>query len=490
MTGRWGATLGIALCVVGGGGSAAALEVRLPPSTAIASPGDSATVVVSIAAPAAQDMVFAGALSVTYAGAVAVATGATPGAALAGCTTATNLTPGRVTLLFACATPLTGGGALFEVGFHGLAIGVSPLAFAPTAEIPGGCLLNEGTPACQAVDGELVVGAPPPTATATPSGAATATATATLATPPATPTATPTGGPQASGRLVQDVYRASDGTVYQLARVLPQAAAGEAAWVTTVVGSVAPVSGCSSAGATAGSPVDAEVGSVAPIPFAAARRSGVLVPIGVAQVSFDPRARGRLRLGTGAGAHTVCASPADCVGEPGVTALVDLAAAGGGLAAACLATGVTTACSGGSPRDAVAFGLAAAGSPPLCDAAPTTATVLCAAPPLDGFRLLAGQAVVFVYDGDLASSAVGVGLAGFDIDVDGSNPAGCDGGVVGATALTESMPAPPPRTTTATPVRTRAPIPAVPSPIGGAGLLMIGGLAAALILALHARASE
>jgi hypothetical protein len=210
-------------------------------------------------------------------------------------------------------------------------------------------------------------------------------------------------------------------------------------------------------------------------------------------VAFDAAASGRLRLGSGPGAATVCAAAIDCLGQDNVAPLVNLGSALGGVGASCIATQVDGTCDVATPRDAFAFALAASGSPPLCTDAPTTDTTLCATEPSDGFRLVSGQAIVFVYHDDLATSGFGVGIAGFAIDLDGANATGCAvGQVVGATALTTSQPAPPLPTATATgtlpvPTTTRPPIPIVPSPLSGAGLLMIGGLAFALLLRMRAR---
>ena len=491
--------------------AAAALEVALPASTAIAGVGQPGAVALSIGPLTAVDMVFAGAVSFTYSGSIVSATGATPSGLLAGCTTTTNLTAGRVTLIFACVSPLTNGGTLFTVDFTGVAVGVSPLVFSPTNEIPNGCVINEGTPACQSAGGEVVVGSPPATATvtATVSGVATATITATASgvvtatttrTPTATaPIATPTGGAPPSGQLVQDVYRASDGTAYQLARVLPQAGPNEAVRVTTVAGSVATVGGCSATGSTVGSTASAIAGAPAPqplIPYATVVRTAILLPSNAGAVSFDSVNSGRLRLGSGASVATVCADPFDCIGQPGVAQLFFLDSVSGGAAAACIGAGLQASCDGGNDRAAFAFGLASTGSPPLCTAAPTIATTVCAAEPSDGFRLATGQVIVFIYGGDLAASGFSAGIAGFGIDLDGTNPFGCAAGaVVSATDLIESIPAPPPRTPTATPpptptrIRPAPAIPVIPSPLAGAGILLIGGLAAALLLTLRARAA-
>ena len=155
MAGRSSLAVGVALSMLVARG-AIAVEVQLPAHTAITAPGQSATVALSIAPITTQDGVLAGAFSFTYAGAVATATGAVPGALLAACTTTTNLTGGRVTLIFACTQALPNGGTLFTVTFQGVAVGVSPLVFSATGTIPDGCTINEGTPSCQPSGGELV----------------------------------------------------------------------------------------------------------------------------------------------------------------------------------------------------------------------------------------------------------------------------------------------------------------------------------------------
>ena len=124
MSCRRTSVLGVVLLIAVACDAARAIDVQVPSSTTLAGPGQTGSVAVSIAPLVAQDMVLSGALSFTYAAGVATATAATPTALLAGCTTTTNLTPGMVTLIFACTVPLSSGGTLFDVAFQGVAVGV------------------------------------------------------------------------------------------------------------------------------------------------------------------------------------------------------------------------------------------------------------------------------------------------------------------------------------------------------------------------------
>lgn len=134
----------------------------------------------------------------------------------------------------------------------------------------------------------------------------------------------------------------------------------------------------------------------------------------------------------------VCRNSADCSG--GVP-LVGLATADAGVPAACIATGVQATCEG-NPRQTVGFGLAASGNPPQCQTNPTVNTAICASSPADGFSLAPGRAIVFVFNGSLADVGFGVGAGGFGIDSDESGSVCMDGGVVSATAPSQSLPAP------------------------------------------------
>ena len=91
--------------------------------------------------------------------------------------------PGRLTITAACfSTPINGSGTLFSITFTGTGNGVTPLTFSTLVVmdeilIPNGCLLNEGTPTCEPMNGQLTVGQVGPTGTATASTTRTATST-------------------------------------------------------------------------------------------------------------------------------------------------------------------------------------------------------------------------------------------------------------------------------------------------------------------------
>lgn len=98
--------------------------------------------------------------------------------------------PGRLTITAACfSTPVSGSGTLFSVTFTGTGNGSTPLTFSTFVVmgedlIPNGCLLNEGTPACMPMNGNLTVGVVGPTSTTTATRSLTPTRTATNTVPP------------------------------------------------------------------------------------------------------------------------------------------------------------------------------------------------------------------------------------------------------------------------------------------------------------------
>ena len=191
--------------------AAEAVQVSLPSNATITSIGQ--TTVVNISIGSVTNVEALG-LSITYSEGIAdvLTTGAVQrGPLTTNCdSTVINVTePGRLTLTAACATtPITGSGTLFSVTFTGTGNGVTPLTFSTfmannVVLIPNGCLLNEGNPTCEPVNGQLTVGAAQPTSTAsnTPLATATrtrtntATATATNTVAGNTPTATNTALP-------------------------------------------------------------------------------------------------------------------------------------------------------------------------------------------------------------------------------------------------------------------------------------------------------
>jgi hypothetical protein len=253
--------------------------------------------------------------------------------------------------------------------------------------------------------------------------------------------------------------RGADGTVYEVVALPagPLSAGVESFRVTTVAGSVNGLSICSTSGSGPGQPTSAIVGAdgTAPQPqvlhtYSAVDRTGILTPNNLT-ITFNPNNAGRLTIGTGAGAIDVCRVASDCTGGATDASIMGLASNGGGIPAACIATGVTAACSG--PRNTFAFGLSASGDPPICSSSPTTTTTVCSAVPSDGFTITGGQVVVFIYDSGLGASGFTSGAAGFGIDTNGTNNPGCAPNTV-VTADSQAPSAPPPPQPTPTPTNT------------------------------------
>jgi hypothetical protein len=278
-------------------------------------------------------------------------------------------------------------------------------------------------------------------------------------------------------------------------------------------------------------------------PYSAIRRTAILTPNDVSMLSFSNTFGGRVTIGSGGAALNICGAAFDCMGQANIQPLVGLNTADAGVPAACIAEDRNAACDGANLRDVFAFGLAAAGDPPVCtnpDGVTVNSTV-CATEPTDGFTLDEGQAIIFVYNSSLAQSGFAVAVGGFGISTDLVNNPNCPNpnSIVSATGDNDSQPAPPPPTSTPTstptntatntatptntatatftatntatptdtatatptrtntptatntppPTNTRPPIPVIPSPTSPAGLVMIIGLGAGLLWALRRMAS-
>ena len=267
--------------------------------------------------------------------------------------------------------------------------------------------------------------------------------------------------PAARAQFTQSVYRAADGTAYQVVRVVPPLSSGaERQRVTSLVGSASGTGGCSVSGSISGQPAAAVVGALPPSQvvhaFDSMKRTAILIPNSVSALTFDANNAGKLVLGTGGSAINVCRVPSDCPGGVS-TPIVALSSNTGGVPPACLAQGVGTTCDGANLRNLIAFGLPATGSPPVCTAPSnvTTSTFLCAPEPSDGFSLGPNQAVVFIYNGTLGGTGFSLGAAGFGIDANGSNSPGCTANsVVNAGSRNDSSAGPPLPTWTPTPTET------------------------------------
>jgi len=309
-------------------------------------------------------------------------------------------------------------------------------------------------------------------------------------------------GAVAEAQLDQRLFRAADGTAYQVLRAGGLDSGAEKMRVTTVAGSAAGVGSCLMTGTASGDPLSAVGGTqVAQTlhPYATVGRTAVLVPNDIVQLSFDSTVGGRLTLGNGSGALSVCGSQFDCQGAQNVQALVGLDTAIGNVPAACIAENLSAACDATNLRGAFAFGLPATGQPPVCNniTQVTVDTSVCAATPPDGFDLGAGQAIVFVYGGSLAAVGFDVASAGFGVTTDVS-PLGCgaDSIVSAAVGAAGVIPVATPTntpqggsgtataTSTGTPLRAGG-IPVVASPLSLAGLALIVLLSAALHRALR-----
>lgn len=189
----------LAIATVLSAAAASAVQVTLPANAVIASVGNTTVVPVTIADTAG---VLGVAVSFTYTSGIATATNvSSAGTLTVGCTVIPSIgTPGMVVITAACPSGLpAGGGTLFNVTFQGVANGVTALDFTQTDDVPDGCLLNEGSPSCEPVDGQLTVGTVGPTATST--------ATATNTSVPATATASST--PTASATATNTVPTAT-----------------------------------------------------------------------------------------------------------------------------------------------------------------------------------------------------------------------------------------------------------------------------------------
>ena len=235
-------------------------------------------------------------------------------------------------------------------------------------------------------------------------------------------------------------YRADDGTAYQVLRsVAPIGGGADHERITTLAGAPGGTGGCNLSTMDA----SAVVGVISPSqvlhPFNSIRRTAILVPNDANMLSFDPAGAGKVTIGSGGGAVDVCRVGSDCSGsgEP----LVGLGTADANVPAACVSAGVQASCEANT-RQTIGFGLMASGNPPQCQTNPTVNTSICAGEPSDGFSLAPGQAIVFIYNGSLSGIGFGVGAGAFGIDADESGSVCPDGGVVSATAPSQSLPGP------------------------------------------------
>jgi hypothetical protein len=259
--------------------------------------------------------------------------------------------------------------------------------------------------------------------------------------PTRTATPAPTPGTVPLPFLAQRLFRADDGTSYQVISVEGGSTADVR--VTTLAGSIAGVGVCQmTSGPVPGELVSGVAGALPPAvslhPYDLIHRTALFTP-NAATIAFTPDFGGRLVIGTGAGAAAVCSSVFDCIGQQNVLPLVGLDSATGGVPAACIANDLAAACDGTNVRDAFAFGVPSQGAPPVCTdgSAVTVNTTLCAAPPVDGFTLHSGEFIVMVHG--QPTFGFSTGIAGFGISSQAT--AVCPGGgVINAVAATNSTP--------------------------------------------------
>ena len=253
------------------------------------------------------------------------------------------------------------------------------------------------------------------------------------------------GSTRVSAQLSESEFRAADGTAYQVIRVVaPLSGGAERYRLTSLVGSSSGVGGCNLSGSMPGQVASAIAGALPPSqalhPFNSITRTAILVPNSVSAVSFDINNGGKLTIGSGAGAINICRVPSDCPGGSSAP-LVPLNASSAGVPPACIASSVASTCEGSTRRNIIAFGLPSTSGDATCDNSQnaTASSFICAPEPSDGFALGTGQAIVIAYNGSLAGKGFDMGVAGFAIDTNGSNPTGCAAGsVVGAAVRLDS----------------------------------------------------
>ncbi len=257
--------------------------------------------------------------------------------------------------------------------------------------------------------------------------------------------------------------RAADGTVYEVIAVPDTMLSSGIDFmrVTTVAGSVNGLSACSNGGSGPGQETSALSGADPLVPqnlhaYTSITRTGILTPNTLATVTFDPTNGGRLIIGTGGGAITVCRDPADCSAASNVASTFLLSQSGGGVPSACIATGAAAPCAGSDPLQTLAFGLPTSGFPPNCTAVPTTVTHICDPTPADGFSIGRGQFIVFVYNHSLGRSGFTSAAAGFGVERDAGPLCGANQVV---TADGQALSAPPPLAPSLTPTATATPTP-------------------------------
>ena len=233
--------------------------------------------------------------------------------------------------------------------------------------------------------------------------------------------------------LQQQLFRAADGTTYQLLRAVPTDVPNglQSYRVTGLASAAAGLNTCTpqSVGGT-----KAIIGANALFDFAAIRKTAVIEPNATDIATFNSAGSGQLTVGAGLGGTSICSEATDCSETPSVS-LVSLVADSGGVPEACVAGAVPNAlCEGLPVGSQLAFGVASGGVPPVCTnlGAVTVENPPCEFPPADGFTLEAGQVVVFVYGSSLEGFSIAAAAFGISNSEQGVCPAGrvVDGAVL------------------------------------------------------------
>jgi hypothetical protein len=262
----------------------------------------------------------------------------------------------------------------------------------------------------------------------------------------------------ASAQIQESLFRAGDGTAYQVLTASNLGGGAENIRLTTLAGSIQGAGSCAATSGMQGQSTSAIGGVIEPQmslhPYGQITRTIILTPNDISEINFDSAFGGRVSIGTGAGALNICHTASDCTGEPNVQTLVPLSSNTGGVPPACIATGRQAECDNFNNRTVFGFGVAASGDPPVCTD-PTQVTVnstVCGAQPADGFTVGSGQAIVFVYNSTLQQDGFAVATGGFGISTDLVNNPNCPNpnSIVSATGDNDSQPAPPPPTNTPT----------------------------------------
>lgn len=234
--------------------------------------------------------------------------------------------------------------------------------------------------------------------------------------------------------LEERLFRADDGTLYQLIRARPVQQPTEArAFALTMIGlSPGVLSICAVTGGGTGTPLIASVaGAFVPAPFES-RRSERLRPDDFSDPLFESDTGGRLLIGAGTGGLEVCGRAERCASEP----LMPVNSPTDTLPRGCVApVSSIPGCSVRADSSALAFT-----SDSECHGQPARllATVCGNSAAAGGIELRSGEAMVFVHDA--GRQGLEVGFAAFGLAEAAGSLAGCsENQTVNAVAQRESV---------------------------------------------------